>query len=71
MRGGGAVYFDSGHIPTVDEWHEHEKPTIYGVSRKQLAVFAGAPPFSLSLSLTHTSLLSLALTTRHDTTNDR
>jgi len=36
-----SMYFDSGHIPTVDEWHEHEKPTFYGVSRKQLAVFGG------------------------------
>lgn len=41
FSGGVSMYFDSGHIPTVDEWHEHEKPTIYGVSRKQLAVFAG------------------------------
>jgi hypothetical protein len=42
MCGGGVpVYFDSGHIPTVDEWHEHEKPTFYGISRKQLAVFGG------------------------------
>jgi hypothetical protein len=36
-----SMYFDSGHIPTVDEWHEHEKPTFYGISRKQLAVFGG------------------------------
>jgi hypothetical protein len=41
FSGGVSMYFDSGHIPTVDEWHEHEKPTFYGVSRKQLAVFAG------------------------------
>lgn len=37
-----SMYFDSGHIPSVDEWHEHEKPTFYGlISRKQLAVFGG------------------------------
>jgi hypothetical protein len=41
FSGAVSMYFDSGHIPTVDEWHEHEKPTFYGVSRKQLAVFGG------------------------------
>lgn len=40
FAGAIAMFLDLGHIPSVTEWQEHEKLSIFGlVSRKQLAAF--------------------------------